>query len=362
MYILWKTDNEANSGSMTPEQYIALIIELNKKRTQQQKDNISNFEQQETENANNEKEKYSRFQIMIYANKKQLEYDISVEAIAQVGASSVVGSLSNSIVYIDQEIKTINYIGIKNYLKSKIKSNVNMYFENYSAMILSSHLTLSFCLTKYSETFSKEFLDDYIIPHIALTSNLLVSNLNNWDMDKEDRIYNFFEGIFKTNIGKLICFIKKTIINYFSITTDFSVLILNKLVEYGIVLNSFVVSCIPILASMIFYRIARKVILNKNNIPNNFMNNTEIQTIIDNQRKLIQFENLYNFVSNKENNFQDRQIAYEKIISIQDSINLQSKYNNKYNSYQNIYCNYQNNYIENQNNYKNYQNIFSDYY
>jgi len=361
LYILWKTGNEANSDSMTPEQYQALIIELNTKRTQQQKDNLSNFEQQETEDSNNGKGKYSRFEIMIYANKKQLEYDISIEAMAQVGGSTVVGSLSNSIVYIDQEIKTINYIGIKKYLKSKIKSNVKMYFENYSAMVLSSHATLSFCLSKYSETFTKEFLDDYIIPHIALTSNLLVSNINNREMDKEDRIYNFFEGIFKTNIGKLICFIKKTIINYFSITTDFSVLILNKLAEYGIILNSFVVSYIPILASMIFYRIARKVILNKNNIPNNFMNNIEIQTIIDNQSKLILFENLYNFVSNKKNNFQDRQIAYEKILSIQQSINSKFEYENKHNDYQNNYITYENNYNDYENNYNDYENNYNDY-
>jgi len=180
-------------------------------------------------------------------------------------------------------------------------------------------------------------------------------------MDKEDRIYNFFEGIFKTNIGKLICFIKKTIINYFSITTDFSVLILNKLAEYGIILNSFVVSYIPILASMIFYRIARKVILNKNNIPNNFMNNIEIQTIIDNQSKLIQFENLYNFVSNKKNNFQDRQIAYEKILSIQQSINSKFEYENKHNDYQNNYITYENNYNDYENNYNDYENNYNDY-
>lgn len=251
IYILWKTGKEVQSTpvtTMTPEQYQEFIIELNKKRSQANKSQSQQEEKDEKGVAENGTGKYSRMEITKYANKKLFENNISTGTMVAVAGSTISGSMLFSVAYLDKEIETINYIGIKNYFKGKIKGNARMFMESYTSMLVSSHATLTFCLTEYSEKFSKEMLEDFIVPHIGLVSNTLVSNVTNWDIDIEDRIYYFFEGIFRINIGKVISCVK----NFFSITTSLGDLIIAKLTEYGIMLSSFFTTYIPVIGSCYF--------------------------------------------------------------------------------------------------------------
>lgn len=319
IYILWKTGKEVQSTpvtTMTPEQYQEFIIELNKKRSQANKSQSQQEEKDEKGVAENGTGKYSRMEITKYANKKLFENNISTGTMVAVAGSTISGSMLFSVAYLDKEIETINYIGIKNYFKGKIKGNARMFMESYTSMLVSSHATLTFCLTEYSEKFSKEMLEDFIVPHIGLVSNTLVSNVTNWDIDIEDRIYYFFEGIFRINIGKVISCVK----NFFSITTSLGDLIIAKLTEYGIMLSSFFTTYIPVIGSMLFYRFARKLIMGRNDIPPIAMVNTDIQRMVNNQIRLEKFKKIYSFVRNEENGLTDRQIAFEKIQEIENEI------------------------------------------
>ena len=262
--------------------------------------------------------KYLKKNVLKFANIDAFRNNISVGMIIGNVGNSIESMVISSIVYIDYELMSLRYNGIRKHWKDKIKNLKRLYVQNYISTVLHSHLTVN-VIVICGDKLNKEF-SDVVIPNIGLFSNLVVSKYYNRNMKRKERVYDIMEGIVRINSKKVGTYInnrynvKSILMNIFTYLKKYKKvnMLLKFLSKYGIIFGSSLTSYFEIVMIMLFFRYIRNIILEKEYITDG---NTMIMI---NYMKYMRIEYMINIMNDEKQSLFYRENIIKKLDSYLD--------------------------------------------
>lgn len=202
------------------------LISLRNHRSASANNQLEIMNTNEKSDKNNSVNDYSRTEIMIYANKQLLQFEISAKFVFGVMVSSATSNLLFSLVYFDKEImKIVNQKW--SYLPNKCLEILDGQLQAYASNVLANHISLNFSLLPCCDSISDETMKYFIQPNVALLSSLFVSSIaKNRDKSFKQKnigrqIFDISENVLKTNGVQILDYYQTFDVNLIDNTLTF---------------------------------------------------------------------------------------------------------------------------------------------
>jgi hypothetical protein len=169
---LAKQKEKAKNGEQ--QAYMKMLTKLRDSRTTQQNKDLNTSVDSETVLFEANSEKYTRSQIIIYANQELIYQEIGAEHIFTCVASSCFGVLVSSVIYMDYEIQAFKQRSILEYTFNKVNQFGSSSAQGYLTAGLTNHSVTTIGLI--FDSISDDVLSNIVAPHIAIGAAFLVSS------------------------------------------------------------------------------------------------------------------------------------------------------------------------------------------
>ena len=184
------------------DSFTNVMTEYRNKQTKLDEENLKNSENKNINDYNENKENYSRFNIIKRANFELLKNEISMKYIGAVLYSSIISNACFSIIYFDAEKRKYKYT--KNYYSYKLYEISSGSIQNYSISMIVNHSMCTFGLIPMGDDFTIEFLDEIINPNLSfMLSTLYIHSKTPHNTFNNEHVFNVIDGLFRTNSRKI---------------------------------------------------------------------------------------------------------------------------------------------------------------
>ena len=161
-----------------------IYLKYKKKRTQEIKDGSFNNHKEEEYDFNNDLNNYSRKGVIIYANLKLLDEELTLSYVLDTGQAILTSNLGRSLAYIDKEIELMKE-NIFEYFKLKAKS-ISIGFVNlYATRVITSHAITTLTILPFMDNVSEELLSLLIGPAVSCCASIFVSGIMTLILNRE---------------------------------------------------------------------------------------------------------------------------------------------------------------------------------
>ena len=161
---------------------IKIYEKYKRKRTQQQKNNSNSFVDKESQLYKNCIGNYSRFGVIIFANKVLFIEEFKFENIMNSIKQSLISNLGNTIVYLDYEIKNFLEKPFEyTYLKSK--QIIFGFFTTFVGSMATNHIQTTISIMSFMDNIADNVFKYVICPSIS--SVLSILSLLSYDLVKK---------------------------------------------------------------------------------------------------------------------------------------------------------------------------------
>ena len=169
---LAKQKEKAKNGEQ--QAYMKMLTKLRDSRTTQQNKDLNTSVDSETVLFEANSEKYTRSQIIIYANQELIYQEISAEHIFTCVASSCFGVLVSSVIYREYEIQAFKQKSILEYTINKLNQFGSSSAQGYLTAGLTNHSVTTIGLI--FDSISDDILSNIVAPYIGILAAFFVSS------------------------------------------------------------------------------------------------------------------------------------------------------------------------------------------
>ena len=183
-------------------------------RTDNDNDNLDNKLHTEEGLADSHQEKYSRSEIIKYANNKLLKYEFSSENIRNTLISSGLVLGASSLAYIDQELISIKNDGVTYYVSNKGKQYCLTTTQIFLTQLATNHAVKTIELQNFADNWETNFMNNIIAPNVsgAISTSISIASVyangNYHRMNTGDKFRLYGENMIRINSSNILSYVK----------------------------------------------------------------------------------------------------------------------------------------------------------
>ena len=172
-HLIFGTKPPVTLGDDSDDKFNKLIIGHNKSRTNEQTNELEDFQDKGRSDYEGHTGKYSRTNIILRENMEILYNDISMGLFVNNVFTSFSSLFINTFFLNEDEKEKYQR---KDYYQLKCKEFKNIYTQSYLTRVLATHTSVSLGMLPFADKWSDEFFNDIFAPNIAILCSFGVSS------------------------------------------------------------------------------------------------------------------------------------------------------------------------------------------